>query len=65
MRIPQLNDNALNTELNNLAEQPTLMGPLEYTFKCFAPFVFIMVFFTIIFTAVRTLTYIRQSIWDT
>ena len=65
MRMPQLNDNALNIELNNLAQQPTLMGPLEYTFKCFAPFIFITAFFTTIFTAVRTLAYIKQSIWDT
>ena len=26
MRMPQLNDNALNIELNNLAQQPTLKG---------------------------------------
>ena len=64
MRMPELNDNALNTELNNLAQQPTLMGLLEYSSKCFALFVFIMPFFAIIFIVMRTLGYIRQSFWD-
>ena len=45
MRMPQLNDNALNIEPNNLAQLLTLMDHLEYSSKCFAPFVLIMLFY--------------------
>ena len=61
MRMPQLNDNTLNIESNNLAQLLTLMDHLEYSSKCFAPIVFIMPFFTIIAPALLIFAYIRQS----
>ena len=67
MRMPQLNDNALNIEPTNLAQLLTLMDHLEYSSKCFAPIVFIMPFFTIIAPLQHCwyLPILDKAIWDT